>query len=100
MSTSGHEGEPTFVKTWWFSMFGDRLVVVALFLALAPAAFAILLIHESHLLLGVGLALVWLLFQSVLLIALHNRRVVQLSVSMTCTLLAIMGFIVAVYQLP
>jgi hypothetical protein len=75
---------------WWFVLFGDRIVLMIAALSLAPAIYATWLVHQSKYIAGAAVGIAWLLSDSILLIALHNRRVVRLAISVTCTL-AVLG---------
>ena len=86
--------DPT--KSLWFWLFGDRLLPILLLVALAPFFFAMVLARESHLVLGTILGLSWLIVYWVLLVTLHNRRLIRLTLSIPCTLLALTGIAYAV----
>jgi cbb3-type cytochrome oxidase subunit 1 len=81
----------------WFMLFGDRIVVLAAFLSLAPAIYAIWLFRESRFWAGAAVGVIWIVLDSILLITLHNRRVVRLVVSICCTLAVVLAAALVVY---
>ncbi len=72
-------------RSWWFHLFGDKIVLATAFAALAPAIYALISLRRSQLLLGFVLGVVWLVPFGLLLVALHNRRIVRLPISIACT---------------
>jgi hypothetical protein len=84
-------------KSWWFVLFGDRIVAMIAMLSLVPAIYAISLVHQSRPFAGAAVGIVWLASDSILLIALHNRRVVRFAISVTCTLVALVAASLVVF---
>jgi hypothetical protein len=78
-------------RSWWFVLIGDRIVATIAMLSLAPAIYAIWLVHQSRYLAGAVVGVAWFVSDSILLIALHNRRVVRLAISVTCTLVVLVA---------
>jgi hypothetical protein len=78
-------------RSWWFVLLCDRIVAMIAMLSLAPAIYAIWLVHQSRYLNGVAVAVAWFVSDSILLIALHNRRVVRLAISVPCTLVVLVA---------
>jgi len=72
-------------RSWWFHLFGDKVLVVVVIVALAPAVYALVLLQRSQLLFGSALAVAWLVAYWLLLVVLHNRRIVRLPISIVCT---------------
>jgi hypothetical protein len=80
---------------WWFVLFSDRIIAAIAVLSLAPAIYAIWLVRRSNYLAGASVGVAWFVLDSILLMALHNRRVVRLAVSVPCTLVGVVaGFLV------
>jgi hypothetical protein len=80
---------------WWFVLFGDLIVAAIAVLSLAPAIYAIWLVRQSNYLAGASAGAAWFVLDSILLMALHNRRVVRLAISVPCTLVVLVaGFAV------
>jgi hypothetical protein len=84
-------------QSWWFMLFGDRIVVLAAFLSLAPAIYAIWLVRQSSYWAAAAVGVIWIALDSILLITLHNRRVVRLVVSIGCTLAVVLAAALVVY---
>jgi hypothetical protein len=78
-------------RSWWFVLLGDRIVAAIAMLSLAPAIYAIWLVHQSRYWVGAALGVAWFVSDSILLIALHNRRVVRLAISVPCTLVVLVA---------
>jgi hypothetical protein len=76
-------------RSWWFVLLGDRIVATIAMLSPAPAIYAIWLAHQSRYLAGAAVGIAWFVADSTLLIALHNRRVVRLAISVPCTLVVL-----------
>jgi len=85
----------SYENRWWFVLFGDRIVAAIAVLSWAPAIYAIWLVRHSSYLAGAAVGVTWLVLDSILLVALHNRRVVRLAISASCTLVVLVaGFMV------
>ena len=65
-------------RSWWFVLLGDRIVAMIAMLSLAPAIYAIWLVHQSRYWGAAALGVAWFVSDSIFLIALHHRRVVRL----------------------
>jgi hypothetical protein len=86
-----------FVRTWWFSLLGDKIVVAAVLGSFAPAAFSMWLFKHSQVLAGAVLGTAWLLLFTMPILTLQRRRLVRLSVSIAGALiiLAVLAFVFA-----
>jgi hypothetical protein len=78
-------------RSWWFVLFGDRIVAMIAMLSLVPAIYAAWLVHQSRYFAGAAVGIAWLVSDSILLVALHNRRVVRLAISVPCTLVVLVA---------
>ena len=88
-----------FLDPIWFQLIGSKIVMAGTFVSFAAAFYAIMLIHRAQLVAGIALGVAWLALHSILLGALHQRRVVRLPISIACTIAPIMAFIVYVFVL-
>jgi hypothetical protein len=87
----------SYENRWWFVLLGDRIVAAIAAMSLAPAIYAIWLARQSCYLASAAVGVAWFILDSILLIALHNRRIVRLAISLPCTLVVLVaGFAVAV----
>jgi hypothetical protein len=86
-------------RSWWFVLFGDRIVATIAMLSLAPAIYAIWLVHQSRYLAGAAVGVAWFVSDSILLISLHNRRVVRLAISVPCTLVVLLAGSLVVFDI-
>jgi hypothetical protein len=80
-------------------MFGEYLVVVALFASFAPAAIAMWFISHSRYLWGIPIVVLWLILHSYIILLLDRRKIVRLPISVIGSLLIVvaLGFIFNVY---
>jgi hypothetical protein len=83
---------------WWFVLFADQVVAGIAMLSLAPAIYAIWLAHQSRYLAGAAVGVAWLISDSLLLITLHNRRVVRLANSVSCTLVVVVTALLLIFH--
>jgi hypothetical protein len=86
-------------RPWWFVLFGDRIVATIAMLSLAPAIYAIWLVHQSRHWAGAGVGVAWLVSDSLLLVTLHTRRVVRITISVACTLVAVVAGCLVVFDI-
>jgi len=84
---------------WWFVLFGDRVIAAIAMLSLAPAIYAIWLAHQSRYLAGATVGAVWVIVDSLLLVTLHNRRVVHLAFSVCCTLVVVVAALLVILDI-
>jgi hypothetical protein len=88
----------SYENRWWFVLFGDRICAAIAMFSLAPAIYAIWLVRQSNYMGGAAVGVAWFALDSLLLITLHNRRVVRLAISVPCTLVVIVAGIVVVFD--
>jgi hypothetical protein len=90
----------SYENRWWFVLLGDRIVAAIAAMSLAPAIYAIWLARQSCYLASAAVGVAWFILDSILLIALHNRRIVRLAISLPCTLVVLVaGFAVVFHAL-
>lgn len=73
----------------WFSLFGDKLLVLAIFAFLMPFLGSFLLIRGVHWLLGSAVLIVWTVINGWILWRWHRCEYLRLIISLPCTLLGI-----------
>ena len=89
--------QPSYEDRWWFVLFGDRVVAAVAMLSLAPAIYAIWLAHQSRYLSSAAVGAAWLILDSLLLVTLHNRRVVRLAISVSCTFVVVVAAFLVIF---
>ena len=80
------ESPPSSRKPDWLALLPEPLALALILGAVSPAIYAIFLLHESRLALGIAILVLWLVPFAALLVHLRKRRVVRLVISIPCTI--------------